>query len=136
MFVRAGATLGLLPADVQTLSPYGSGVVHLGDRASQRTLLAWPLPGAPASTASLAADAMVQSTATPGGGWQLRVRQARRRTLDLQVALARRPCRLLVNGQPVGFHYRAGMLDATVGLVNGTIRAVTRCQHSSPAGLG
>ena len=112
MFVRAGAALGLLPADVQTLSSYGSGVVHLGDRASQRTLLAWPLPGAPASTASLAPDATVASSATAGGGWLLRAHQARTRRIDLRIALARRPCRLSVNGRPVAFHDAAGVLEA------------------------
>lgn len=130
MFVRAGAALGLLPADVQTLSSYGSGVVRLGDRAGKRTLLAWPLRGAPSSTTSLAPDATARSAATASGGWLLGVHQARRRTIDLRVALARRPCRLSVNGRPVGYRYRAGVLDATVSLVSGTIRAVTRCSQS------
>jgi alpha-glucosidase (family GH31 glycosyl hydrolase) len=136
MFVRAGAALGLLPADVQTLSSYGSGVVHLGDRAGKRTLLAWPLRGAPSSMASLADDATVRSTATPDGGWLLRVRQARKRTIDLQVALAVRPCGLLVNGRRVAFRYTRGVLQSTVSLASGTISAVTRCPQSSPAGLG
>jgi hypothetical protein len=136
MFVRAGAALGLLPADVQTLSSYGSGVVHLGDRTGQRTLVAWPMRGVPGSTASLADDATARSSTTPDGGWLLRVRQARRRTIDLQVALATRPCGLLVNGRRVGFHYARGVLQATVGLASGSVRAVTRCSQSSPSGLG
>jgi alpha-glucosidase (family GH31 glycosyl hydrolase) len=136
MFVRAGAVLGLLPADVQTLSAYGSGVVHLRDRASQRTLLAWPLPGSPGSTGSLATDAVVRSTSTSGGGWLLRVHQARTRTIELRVALSSRPCRLLVGERPVGFHYAAGVLDATVRLASGTIRVVMRCGQSTPSGLG
>jgi sulfoquinovosidase len=136
MFVRAGATLGLLPADVQTLSPYGSRVVHLGDRDGKRTLLAWPLSRAPGSTASLASDATVRSTATTAGGWLLRIHQARSRTIEIQAALAARPCRVSVNERPVGFRYRAGVLHATISVVSGTLRAVTRCSQSTPAGLG
>ncbi len=114
-----------------------SGVVHLRDRADRRTLLAWPLPGAPSSTTSLAADATARSGLTPDGGWLLRTDQTTSRTLSLQVALAQRPCQLLVNGRPAGFQYAAGVLRATVRLAVGTVRAVTRCQVSAPPpGLG
>jgi alpha-glucosidase (family GH31 glycosyl hydrolase) len=138
LFVRAGAALGLLPADVQTLSSYGTGVVHLGDRAGSRSLLAWPLPGAPGSSTALADDATAHSSLTADGGWLLRVTQARSRALSLQVALAQQPCLLLVNGRPAGFQYTGGVLRATVRLAGGTVRAVTHCQLSAPPppGLG
>jgi hypothetical protein len=43
------------------------------------------------------------------------------------VALSKRPCRLLVDGRRVGFHYRGGVLGATVRLASGTVRAVPHC---------
>jgi hypothetical protein len=43
VFVRAGAVIPMLEADVQTLSTYGAGnVVRLADRARRRVLLAFP----------------------------------------------------------------------------------------------
>ena len=45
LFVRAGALLPLLPADVDTLADFGGGaggVVRLDDRRGERTLLAFP----------------------------------------------------------------------------------------------
>ena len=44
MFVRAGAVLPMLPADVDTLAGYGRerGLVHLRDRRRRMTLLAFP----------------------------------------------------------------------------------------------
>ena len=43
LLVRAGAVLPMLPADVDTLAPYGGrGVVRLSDRAGRLTLLAFP----------------------------------------------------------------------------------------------
>ncbi len=137
LFVRAGAALGLLPADVQTLSDYGSGVVHLRDRAGSRSLLAWPLRGAPAATTSLADGATASSRLTPGGTWLLHTQQTRIRTLTLQVTLAARPCLLAVNGRPAPFNYTAGVLRATVRLASGTVRAVARCPRlPAPRGLG
>ena len=43
LFVRVGAVIPMLPADVWTLSSYGKGrVVRLADRADRRVLLAFP----------------------------------------------------------------------------------------------
>jgi alpha-glucosidase (family GH31 glycosyl hydrolase) len=44
LFVRAGATIPLLPADVDTLAGYGKRreLVHLADRRGRRRLLAFP----------------------------------------------------------------------------------------------
>jgi hypothetical protein len=41
MFVRAGAAIPLLPADVYTLTEHGDdpGIVHLSDRAAQIRVL-------------------------------------------------------------------------------------------------
>src|SRR3954469_8398200 len=134
LFVRAGAALPLLPADVQTLSPYGGrGVVHLADRPARRTLLAWPVHGVPSSRAAPADDAVVRSGLHRSGTWVARVRQKRRRRLDLQVALDRRPCALLVAGRRRAFAYARGALRASVPLRSGTVtaRAWTRASSSS-----
>ena len=60
--------LELLPADVDTLASYGKGAaVRLADRKGRRTVLAW--------------------------GRKARVRQPRKRRLDVQMAYGRRTCR-------------------------------------------
>ena len=130
MFLPVGASLGLLPRDVQTLSNYGSGVVHMRDRAARRTLLAWPLAGAPDSTASLADDATTQSRASRDGGWLLVIHQSRTRTISLQAALSARPCLLLVNGRQARFGYADGVLRATIRLASGTVRT-TGCNRGA-----
>lgn len=127
MFVRAGAAIGLLPADVQTLSSYGSGVVHMGDRDGVRTLLAWPGRGEPRGTTALADDARATSRTSSSGTWTLRLAQRRTRTIALQVALARRPCALTVDGRRVAFTYADGVLVATVRLAGGVVRAPAGC---------
>jgi alpha-glucosidase (family GH31 glycosyl hydrolase) len=126
MLVRHGAILPLLPADVQTLAGYGQGVVHLGDRPARRTLVAWPAVG-PAAVAHPADDATVRSALRRDGRWVLRVAQQRRRRFDLQVALARRPCRLTVAGRPARFSYAGGVLRASVRIGSGAIVARRRC---------
>ena len=126
LFVRAGAVLPLLPADVETLSPYGTDVVHLSDRPAQRSLLAWPARGASAS-AEPADEARVRSGVSRDGSWALAVRQRRRRTFNLQVALPKRPCALLVDGKRRSFSYGDGVLRAAVALTSGTVTAPVRC---------
>jgi hypothetical protein len=74
LFVRAGATIPLLPADVDTLAGYGRarGLVHLADRRNRRRLLAFP--GAP-------------------GRWTLRLHSAHRVHYRLAASLLRlHPC--------------------------------------------
>jgi alpha-glucosidase (family GH31 glycosyl hydrolase) len=127
LFVRSGAVLPLLPSDVATLSSYGSGVVHLNDRPDRRALLAWPARGVPASTATHATGATVQSGAHGDQSWMLRVDQRRRRTFDLQVTLPQRPCELLVNAKRHSFSYSDGVLRAAVALTSGTVQARASC---------
>ena len=127
LFVRAGAVLPLLPADVETLSPYGADVVHLSDRPGQRTLLAWPARSGRGATAQPADDARVRSGLSRDGSWALAVRQRRRRTFDLQVALPKRPCALLVDGKRRSFSYGDGVLRAAVKLTSGTVVARADC---------
>ena len=125
--MRSGAVLPLLPSDVETLSSYGSGVVHLDDRPDRRALLAWPARGVPASTATPATGATVKSGVHGDQSWVLRVDQRRRRTFDLQVALPQRPCELLVNGKRRSFGYSDGVLRAAVALTSGTVQARASC---------
>ena len=61
------------------------------------------------------------------GTWLLQVHQRRTRTLDLQVALQRRPCELLVNGKRHTFSYGSGALRAAVRLKNGKVVANRKC---------
>ncbi len=71
IFVRAGAVLELLGADVDTLSSYGKGnTVRLADRTGRRSLLAWTR--------------------------KARVRQPRKRRLSVQMAYGKRVCRRTV----------------------------------------
>jgi alpha-glucosidase len=130
LFVRAGAVVPLLPAAVQTLSDYGDGVVHLRDRPNQRTLLAWPSPGLPGATTQPTDDATVKSGVHDGKSWLLRVKQSRTRELDVQVALPRKPCALLVNKKKKPFSYRDGVLTASPHIGNGTIEAKAKCKSA------
>lgn len=131
MFVHAGAAIGLLPADVQTLSPYGTGVVHMGDRDAARTVLAWPSRGV-SGVAALASGATATSATAPDGTWTLRVTQDRVRTLQLRATLADRPCSLSANGRRIPFSYAHGVLNASVDIASGVIRASAKCTGRTP----
>ena len=85
LYVRAGAVLPLLPADVSTLSDYGAGtVVRLRDRLDQLRLVAFP---AGRSSAGMFERERVVSRPRPGE-WRLEVRGARTRTFRLEAATA------------------------------------------------
>ena len=84
LYVRAGAVLPLLPADVSTLSDYGSGVVRLRDRLDRLRLLAFP---SGRSSAGMFERERVVSR--PGrGAWRLEVHGGRTRTYRLEAATA------------------------------------------------
>jgi alpha-glucosidase (family GH31 glycosyl hydrolase) len=114
LFVRAGAVLALLPADVETLSEHGSdaGIVHLRDRRDRMTLLAFPR----GTTASEMNRRERLRSRERRGSWTLRIDGARRRTYSLQASLATlrrplRPCRVTLDGRPL--RRRAWRWDAT-----------------------
>lgn len=101
LLVRAGAVLPLLPADVDTLSPYGArGVVRLTDRAGRLTLLAFPRGrwrGRFGERGRLRAR-------EGRAGWELTIASGRRRTCTLRAALGSlrrpfRPKRITVDGR-------------------------------------
>jgi alpha-glucosidase (family GH31 glycosyl hydrolase) len=88
LLVRAGAVLPLLPADVDTLAPYGDpalGLVGLDDREDQVALLAFPRGRA---EARMFGGWERLRSIERGGAWELAVRGARRRRYALQASLA------------------------------------------------
>jgi hypothetical protein len=100
LLVRAGAILPLLSPDVQTLTTYGRGVVHLADREGERRLLAWPRG---ASAAPLGPGERVGSLERRRS-WTLTFRGQRTRTYRLQASLGAmkrsfRPCAITVRGR-------------------------------------
>jgi sulfoquinovosidase len=100
LLARAGALLPLLPADVETLTGYGSGLVHLGDRAGRLVLLGWP--GTGVSRAKLDTGESI-SLRERGRRLDLRVHGRRTRRLAFQLSLtalprAMRPCSVHARG--------------------------------------
>ncbi len=127
MLVREGAVLPFLPSDVETLTSYGKGVVHLADRDRRRTLLAWPKRGG-SGEAQATPRARVRSGLGAGNRWTLRVKQEKRRRFDLQVAMPAKPCALVLKGRRQRFAYADGVLRASVRMGTGTLVARTRCR--------
>jgi alpha-glucosidase (family GH31 glycosyl hydrolase) len=82
LLVRAGAVLPLTPADVDTLAPFGRGVVRLADRADRLRLLAFPAGRTHARFPGGRATSTVAA-----GRWTLRLRDGRRRTYAVEAAL-------------------------------------------------
>ena len=107
LFLRAGAVVPLLPTSVDTLSDYGDDVVHLGDRADRRTLVAAPVAGEERGT--LGPGESLESVAT-ARSWTLAVDADRARTYDVQATLAGldrdwTPCRVEADGRQVPYRY-------------------------------
>jgi alpha-glucosidase (family GH31 glycosyl hydrolase) len=138
LFVRVGAVLALLPPDVQTLTDYGSGVVHMSDRRSELRLLAFPRGRA---TTSLGKREWVRST-EGRREWRLKFTGRRRRVYRIQASLATlarpyRPCAIRV-GKRRRLSRRAWSYDATtrvlrarVKLRSGTVTMMRRCRRAS-----
>ena len=62
--------------------------------------------------------------------WILRTKQGRTRTLNLQVALPKKPCALYVNKKKKPFKYKAGVLTTTVKVKTGTVEARASCNKA------
>jgi alpha-glucosidase (family GH31 glycosyl hydrolase) len=102
LFVREGAVIPLLPADVFTLSGYGAGeVVRLADRRDRMRLLAFPAQGRP---------------------WRIRLDGDRRRRYTLEAAF--RACGVALDGRPLprsAWRNRGGVLTARFTARAGTL---------------
>jgi alpha-glucosidase (family GH31 glycosyl hydrolase) len=139
LYVRAGAVLPLLPADVSTLSDYGSGtVVRLRDRLDQLRLLAFP--SADSSAGMFERERVVSRPAR--GAWRLEVRGTRTRTYRLEASTtllrgsareAFLPCGLRLGGRELprdawSFDRRRRVLTATFRARRATLVVRDRCR--------
>ncbi|HWH43672.1 MAG TPA: TIM-barrel domain-containing protein [Thermoleophilaceae bacterium] len=104
LYVRAGAVIPMLPADVDTLADYGDApeIVNLRER-NGRILLALPRGR---SRANLGEGARSLSMELRGRRWVLQIRGERRRTWRIQASLSTlrrsiRPCRVLNGRRPL-----------------------------------
>jgi hypothetical protein len=103
LYLRAGTVLPLLAPDVDTLSDYGRGVVHLKDRRGRMRLLAFP--AGRRSARAFERDRFLSRMRA--GRWTLRIRASRARRYDLEASTAalsaskRRVCGLALGGRPL-----------------------------------
>ena len=117
LFIRAGALLALLPADVDTLASYGRapGLVHLSDRRDRIRLLLFPR-----GRSSRRFNYGERLRSIEGAGrWRLEIEGARARTYSLEASLRTlrrpfRPCRLSLDGEAPSWSFdrRTGVLRA------------------------
>jgi alpha-D-xyloside xylohydrolase len=129
LLVRAGSVLVLLPRQVDTLSPYGSGrrQIRLADRARRLDLVAWPRGR---RGGSLGPGERFHSTERRGR-WTLALRGKKLRRYHLQASLATlrrpfRPCQVWVGGRRLprsAWRYapRRQVLTATFRLRSGRV---------------
>jgi hypothetical protein len=123
LFVRAGAVLGMLPPEVDTLADYREGVpglVRLADRERTRHLLAFPRGTSEGRFGKRGRYRSVEEA----GKWTLLVRAERRSTMTLQASMRTleapfEPCSVRVNGRPLpqggwSFDPSTGVLRAEV----------------------
>ena len=106
LLVRAGAILPLLPADVDTLAPYGGdapGLVSLADRRRKLGLAIFPQGKTVRRPFGTERVASIERSARRGR-WSLKITGPHRRAYPVQATLATlnrpfRPCTVHVNGK-------------------------------------
>ncbi|MEO6495840.1 MAG: TIM-barrel domain-containing protein, partial [Solirubrobacteraceae bacterium] len=125
LFARAGALVALLEPDVDTLAPYGTGVVHATDRAGRMRILAFPRGRSAGRFNAGERLAGVESSR----GWTLRVSGERVRTYRLQAAFAtlRRPFRPCAVRGARAWSFRGGVLRVTFRTKRGSVTVLRRC---------
>jgi len=139
VLAKAGTLLPMIPAGVDTLTPYGSrgpGVVKLGDRDYKRELIAFPRG---TSRARFETGGRLASNEADGT-WRLAIRDLRKRTWSVQASLAslKNPFTVRcvrVNGRklPAGawtFFARGRVLDVTLRprrRSSGLVASAARC---------
>jgi alpha-glucosidase (family GH31 glycosyl hydrolase) len=143
LLVRAGAVLPLLPADVDTLSPYGAGgVVRLSERAGRLTLLAFPRGawrGRFGERGRLRAREGLRR-------WTLAIGGGARRTFTLRATLGTlrrpfRPIRITVSGRRLpqsmwSYDARTSVLTARFAASGRATLRVTGLPESAPRVTG
>ena len=100
LLARAGSVLPLLPADIDTLAPYGDDLVHLRDRRGRLGLLAFPRGR---WRGQMFEGERLRSREIRGG-WRLDVSGERRRRYRLEAALGALrhrfvPARVMLDGR-------------------------------------
>jgi len=130
LLVRAGAILPLLDPSVETLTAYGKGAtVRLADRRDRLRLLVWPRGQ---RAVALGADRRDRATSSETRrGWVLKLRQGRKRNVEVQVALATLqagaflPCRVLGgrSGRVLLRRGRAWFYDEASGVLRLKLKA-------------
>ena len=132
LFVRAGAVIPMLPADVSTLSNFGAGrIVRLADRRDRLRLLAFPGPRRVARM--FERERLVSSSAR--GRWRLAIlgKRARRYTLEASTTGLRaasggrfRTCAVSIAGRRLprsAWRQEGGVLSATFRARHATLVA-------------
>jgi alpha-glucosidase (family GH31 glycosyl hydrolase) len=124
MLIKAGSTLPLLPADVDTLASYGGkDIVHLSDRRNAMTLLAFPRGRATSKFDDTGAVVSIEGHRR----WTLRIRSDRRRTITVRATLRSLrspfvPTTVRLSGRELPFRYRDGVLTVKAKTRAGTLR--------------
>ena len=130
LMVRAGATIPMLPAAVDTLASYGDerGIVRLDERAGRMRLLAFPRGRS--RSAMLEDEALVSRAGKRR--WRLSIHGERRRSYRVEAWLGGlkrpfRPREVTVRGKPLpakawSYDRRAKVLKVTARLKRGAIR--------------
>jgi sulfoquinovosidase len=105
LLVKAGSVIPMLPADIDTLAPYGKGdpeVVRLADRRGRLTLLAFPRGR---SVSALGPAGQAISTES-GAGWTLRLEGKPDTAYTVRASLGTlrnglEPCSVTADGEPL-----------------------------------
>ncbi|MBO0747436.1 MAG: hypothetical protein J2O47_03740, partial [Acidimicrobiaceae bacterium] len=121
VLLRAGAVLPLLSAEVDTLSPWGTGdFVHITERETLRRLLGFPRGQ---WSGGLGADERITSTAGPTG-WRLVIDSGAERVYELRADLG-----YLEGGVPAGLELTEGdaawSYDPRTGVLVADLRSKT-----------
>jgi alpha-glucosidase (family GH31 glycosyl hydrolase) len=124
LLARAGTMLPMLPADVDTLAPYGRNqrLVHRSDTGGRLKLLAWPRGS---SSAQFLDGGRVRSR-EGRASWTLRFRDSRTRSWSLQASMKTVrspfvPCTVSLDGRPLPS--RAWSYDGATGVLRARFAA-------------
>lgn len=134
LLARAGTILPMLPADVGTLTDYGSApdVVRLAQRSNELELLAFPRGHSSAHFF----DGERVSSREYAGGWELSINGERPRSYRLQASLTMlaypfTPCQVTLDGRPLprtAWHYEHGALTVHFQTRAGRLNVTADCR--------